>query len=234
MRVPGRKGHWFAAAAAATLAIVWLWPAGRSDGPVPLAPAVPALATSPTAPGLSLATAVQVAPGVEVAGDVPPGISREQWAALQAELRGRPDGPAELHRLADYFAWSDALRRFREARSAGTAAADLRLLAQALDDGLSERLRRSEVTAAEARQIESAVLEAIEPDPSLRADLLERWTAVHLAPPAAIDPRQAEFERRQSVIVAAWSAQPAEARDRNALARDLEALRRQTFAPGSP
>jgi len=183
--------------------------------------------------GPSGATAAPVAPAVQVAPAVPPGISSEQWAALQVQLRGRPDGPAELRRLGDYFAWSDALRRFREARLAGTAAADLRPLAQTLEEGLTERLRRSEVTAAEARRIEVALLEVTQPDRSRRADDLERWSAAHLAPPAAIDPRQAEFERRQSELVAAWSAQPAAARDRSALARELEALRQQSFGSGS-
>jgi len=221
------------AAAAAALATVWLWPADEPATPAPLS----AVATPPSmaaaAHGPSGATAAPVAPAVQVAPAVPPGISSEQWAALQVQLRGRPDGPAELRRLGDYFAWSDALRRFREARLTGIAATDLQALAQTLDEGLPERLRRSEVTAAEARQIESALLEAIQPDPSRRADQLERWSTAHLAPPAAVDTRQAEFERRQSELVAAWSAQPAAARDRGALARDLEALRRQSFGSGS-
>jgi len=236
MRLPERKTRWLVAAVATTLATAWLWPGGRTDravAPSPLTlravtapPARASTARDPTGP-----TAAPVALPVPVASDVPPGVSPAQWAALQAQLQGRPDGPAELRRLRGYFAWSDALRRFREGRLAGAPAADLRPLAQTLGDGLAERLRQSEVTAAEARQIEAAVLEAIEPDPSRRADELERWTAAHLAQPATIDPRQAEFERRQSVLVAAWSAQPAATRDRAALERDLEALRRRTFAP---
>jgi len=235
--MPQRRSRWLPAAAAAALAIAWLWPAARSGGPAATAPASPTAVATPapttTAQGLSSATAAPVGPAVHVTADVPPGISPEQWAALQTQLSGRPDGLPELHRLAEYFAWTDALRRFREARRGDAAVTDLRPLAQTLDDGLAERLRRSEVTAAEARQIESAVLEAIEPDTSRRAERLERWSAAQLAPPAPVDPRQAEFERRQSLLVAAWSAQPSAARDPSALARELEALRRETFAPGS-
>ena len=235
MRTPKRTG-WFVAAAAATLVTVWLWPVGRADGPPAPAPrsdVATAAAASPRAGGASPATTAALAPVVQVASEVPPGISSEQWAALQAQLRDRPDGPAELSRLGEYFGWSDALRRFREARLDGTSAADLRPLAQTLDDGLPERLQRSEVTAAEASRIESALLEAIEPDASRRADRLERWSAAHLASPAAVDTRQAEFERRQNELVAAWSAQPATLRNRSELERELEALRQQTFGPGS-
>ena len=68
------------------------------------------------------------------------------------------------------------------------------------------------------------------PDEAERGERLRQWAAAELAPPAPADPRQESFERRQAEIVAAWGAQPAAARDRAALERDLEALRRQSFA----
>jgi hypothetical protein len=164
--------------------------------------------------------------------DLPPGVSREQWAAIEAETTHRADGPAELQRLRSYLEWSDALRRFREARQAGAPAADLAALAQSLDDGLSERIRLTEVSAAEARQIKGATLEVTLADEALRAERLRQWAATELAP-AHADPRQATFEQRQGEIVAAWSALPAAARDRAALERELEGLRQQTFSAAS-
>ena len=62
---------------------------------------------------------------------------------------------------------------------------------------------------------------------------MQRWQAAGPAGafgPAAVDPRQAEFQSRQAALVAAWSARPAAARDSAALTRDLEALRRASFA----
>ena len=162
---------------------------------------------------------------------IPPGVTGAQWHQLQAELRGRPDGAAELRRLADYFAWSDGLHRLREARRAGAEADALRPLALAVDAGLPMRLRRGEVSAAEARQIKSATLELTLADPSERAIALQRWLAAEAAS-ARPDPRQAEFDQRQAVVVAAWAAKPA--RDRTALERELESLRSQVFGAPPP
>ena len=164
--------------------------------------------------------------------DLPPGLSREQWAAIEAEMTRRADGPAELQRLRTYLDWSDALRRFREARQAGVPATDLAALAQSLDDGLSERIRLTEVSAAEARQIKGATLEVTLPDEALRAERLRQWAAAELAP-AIADPRQPTFEQRQGEIVAAWSALPPAARDRAALERELDGLRQQIFSAAS-
>ena len=165
--------------------------------------------------------------------DLPPGVSREQWAAIEAEVGQRPDAPAELQRLRAFLQWSDALRRFREARAGGVPDADRLALAQVLAQGLGERIRNAEVSAGEARQIESAILELSVADEAERGERLRQWAAAELAPAAATDPRQAAFERRQVEIVAAWSALPPPARDRAALERELEALRQQSFATGT-
>lgn len=165
---------------------------------------------------------------------VPAGVTREQWDALQAEMRGRPDGAAQTRRLVAYLAWSDALRRFRDSRSAGASADDLLPLALALDDGLPARVRAREVSAAEARQIKSAILDITIADKSQRAGLLQQWLVAEF-PASPPDPRQVEFDRLQAPIVAAWSAQPPDARNSAALERDLEAARRQSFSsPSSP
>jgi len=162
--------------------------------------------------------------GVEVSETGP--NTDEQWAAIEAEVSKRPDAPAELQRLHAYLQWSDALRRFREAPAADRAA-----LAATIEQGLAERIRQGEVSAGEARQIESALLALTGADEAERAERLRQWAATELTAGAAADPRQAAFERRQAEIVAAWSAQPASARDPAALERELETLRRLSFAP---
>lgn len=165
-----------------------------------------------------------------LAPTIPPGVTGAQWQALRDELRAQPGGDAELRRIADYLAWSDLLRRFRAAQ--GDAAERLRL-ARALDAGLPARLRAGEVSAAEARQIEIALLDVMLDDPAERAPALQRWIAANTTP-ASTDPRQAEFERRQAAIVAVHPAQPPGTRDAAALERDLEALRREVFQAGAP
>jgi hypothetical protein len=162
-------------------------------------------------------------------GGVPPGVTPEQWSQIEGEMQHRADGPAELRRMAGFLVWSDGLRRFREARNAGVGAAELAPLAQELDDGLSERLRQRELSAAEARQVKSAILETTVADPAQRSALLRQWADAEFAAPVP-DPRQAAFERRQATVAAAWSAQPAAGRDPAALARDLDALRSQSFS----
>jgi hypothetical protein len=236
MQRAGSWRPWLAATAiVAALAGLWMLGGERESRPVAVAGAgaAPAPAPSPVAaapaPGGEPATVGEDTADRGV--DLPPGVSREQWAAVEADLAARPDGPAELARLRAYLQWSDALRRFREARQAGAADADVAALAQTLQAGLSERIRNAEVTAAEARQIEGAILAISVADEAERSERLRQWTAAELAPAAAADPRQAAFERRQGELVAAWAALPPAARDRAALERELEALRQQSYAP---
>ncbi|MCE9658193.1 MAG: hypothetical protein K8R60_06500 [Burkholderiales bacterium] len=220
------------------LAGIWLLGGERAAEPVaaaaPSRPAVP-VAPEPPLAAVPAAESVPATTAGSTAADrdreIPLGVSREQWAAVEAELGARPDGPAELGRMRAYLEWADTLRRFREARQAGAAEADVAALAQTLQAGLGERIRNAEVTAAEARQIEGAVLALSVPDEAERGERLRQWAAAELAPAAAADPRQAAFERRQVEIVAAWSALPAAARDRAALERELDALRQQSYAP---
>ncbi len=231
------RSRWLAAAAgAAALAVLGVgafFGAGTDDRPrVVVSAPPPAFHAAPPAIGDVRAAAAPVPAATSAEPEPPPGLSREQWAALVAEMKNRADGSAELHRLSGYFAWSDTLQRFRDARRAGAGADELRPLAQALDAGLAERLRRAEVSAGEARQIESAILAVTVADEAQRGERLQRWAATSFAPaaPTAPDPRQAAFERQQGEIVAAWSALPAAARDRAALARELEAARLRSFA----
>lgn len=222
-----RKRRLAAGAAVAAFAAMWV------IGSKPSAdPAARVAASRSAVPPASSATdhaspSVPVAPSV-AAGDVPPGVSRDQWAAIRDETLARADGPAELQRLSAYLRWSDTLRRFREARQGADAVA-ARALAEQVDRGLAARLRGRELSAAEARQLKAAVLEATQPDEALRAQQLQRWAANTFAT-AAPDPRQAAFVQRQNEIVAAWSGLPAADRDRAVLERQLEALRQQSFS----
>jgi len=207
---------------------------GAASQTVPIAPAAPATPAAIVAPAAEPSPPAAV---VAIAGvaNLPPGVSSEQWAAIEAELTPRPDAAAELQRLRSYLEWSDALRRFRDGHIGGATTPEQLALAREIEQGLGERVRRAEVSAAEARQIESAILTLSVPDEAERAERLRQWAAAELPPPAPADTQQESFERRQAEIVAAWAAQPAASRDPAALERELEALRRQSFAvPGGP
>lgn len=225
-RWPKTRHSLFIAAAAVALtglAIGWLTRPMSSNGPAALIrssvpPAAPADPTRVSPPG--------DATGATAAAATPPGVTPEQWQALQAQLLAQPRGAAELARIADYLRWSDLVQRLRVPI---VDSAERLRLARAVDAGLDARLRAGEVSAGEARQIKTAVLEVTQPDPAARTAELQRWTAAQ-ATPAQPDPRQAEFERRQAAALAAWSAQTTGTRDRAALERELEALRREVFA----
>ncbi len=113
-----RRRAALAAAACAVAAALWMgWPgpdalAGPDAAALPGARAVEAAAGAG-----SLRHGEPASPARQAFAEaIPPGVTGAQWHQLQAELRGRPDGAAELRRLADYFAWSDGLHRLREAR----------------------------------------------------------------------------------------------------------------------
>lgn len=163
------------------------------------------------------------------AATAPPGVTPAQWAELQHELAGRPD---ELARLQAYFGFADQLQRFRalprEDRGATRVA-----LAQALDAGLDERLRRRELGVGEARLIKIAVLQVLQPDAAQQAAQMQQWeqAMAAAAPPAdaAAAARDAEFQRRQAAVVAAWQARPAAERDPRQLEQQLNALRQASY-----
>ncbi len=231
--------------AALVLAVRAFMAGGADEPPAPSArqaqaPAAPQpLAQAPAEAGAVAA----VTPSPTAAAVEPPrpaGISSAQWSALRAEMAQRPDGAAELARLADYLNYSDAAQRFRRLRQDGDRSAELRALAEQLDAGLADRLARREMTAGEAQQIKAAVLEVQVDDPAERAQRLQRWRNEwqqqqrrDASPP---DPRQAAFLRSQDALVAAWQAQPPAQRDPRALEQQLEALRRNSFQtpPGGP
>jgi len=200
--------------------------------PVPVqAPAAQPVAT-PMAPA---------APSASTPIDVPPGVSADQWQQITAELSGRPDGPAELKRLHDYYTFADALQRFRALRTARPDDPALLPLARALDAGLSARVQRGEVSGPEGLLLKQAVLQVLETDDVQRAIQLRQWQQQALAVQQSQDAaqvadsaaRDAAFKRQQATIVAAWQARPPDQRDPRLLQQQLDALRRASY-PSTP
>lgn len=242
MSHPDPGSRWIVLASAALaagtlLGVAWVSRTVPVPAAAPMEAIAPPAEVRPTrehAPRLDPVAASTAAPA-SVGQPVPPGVSAAQWAALQAEMAARPDGAHELRRLADYLVWSDDLQRWRAGRAAPQASAEHGALALRIEAGLEERLLQREVSATEARLIKTALLQARLPDAEQWGDALQRWQA---AQPAGAfsqnpqqDPRQAEFQRQQAMLVAAWQAQPAATRDHQALTAQLEALRRSTYAP---
>jgi hypothetical protein len=161
----------------------------------------------------------------------PPGLTTAQWLRLQRELA---DQPAELQRVVDHLVFADVVRQFREQASGPAAAVgQARALALAIDQGLDSRLAQREMSLGEAHQLKAAVLNALHGEGKDSQAALARWLAAQPTPQHPGAARELAFQRQQAALVAAWSAQPAAQRDRQALEAQLEALRRSSFA-GAP
>ncbi|WP_395704175.1 hypothetical protein [Aquabacterium sp.] len=227
------------AGGAASALVVWALAARGVTGPPPRQdrPSQPVAGLAVSAARAAPVDASPPAPANIAEPPPPAGVSPAQWAALRAEMAQRPDGAAELARLADYLNYSDAAQRFRRLRQGGGTSPELRALAAQLDAGLPDRLARHEMTAGEAQQIKTAVLEVQVDDLAERTQRLQRWRddwrqqQQRQAPPP--DARQAAFLQRQDALVAAWQAQPPALRDPRALEQQLDALRRQSFPTSS-
>jgi hypothetical protein len=191
-------------------------------GPTAQAPARP-----PALPPAQLQPAAPTPP-VQASLPKPPGVSAEEWDVLKNELSGRPQ---ELRRLAGYYAFADALERYRSGHGNQSAAAR-QALARTLDASLDERLRQRELNIGEARMIKAAVLQELLADDAQRAAAMTRWQAEQLAANPAetahLRPER-DFLQRQAAIVSAWQARPAAQRDPQALERELDALRRSAW-----
>jgi hypothetical protein len=224
------------ALALAALALSTWWPVETSRPAAHHHPAVPVAALQPAAsPPAAAVPAFTAAASASPDSATPPGVTPAQWAQLQAELAGRADGPAELQRLASYFAFADASQRFRRLRREQPASPELVTLARQLDGTLAERLQRQELSAPEARMLKVALLEVLLSDPVQRERELQAWQASFQRPAAAADAaaRDAEFLRRQSELVAAWQARPPAQRNPRELEQQIEALRRTSYpTPG--
>ena len=239
---PRAKQLWAGCAALSVLvgvlAVGSIGPGGRvPDAAVDGAPAVQSAARM-LAPSTTAAAAPSPAAGrpAQAQPAQPPGIGAEQWQQLVEEMSARPDGAAELSRLAEYFGFADAVQAFRRARVQPGSPAELQALAQLIDAGLDTRLQRREVSGGEARALKTAVLEVLQPDLVTRQALLAQWQSrpAALSPAdAATQERDAEFMRQQAAIIAAWSKEPPADRDQRALEARLAALKQATYStPG--
>lgn len=210
-----------AAKTATTSAVAY--PFGK-DGP-----STPEAATPPAAPAASAAATKPAA------RSVPPGISAQQWQALVAELSAKPDGARELARLDKYFRFADTVRQFRDLNrtAAGEPTPALIALAQQIDAELDVHVAQRELSGSEAYDIKATLLEVLEPDADAADEKLERWARTlprgRTDDDRAAMQRDAEFERRRTALVQAWSAQPPAVRDPKALERDIQNLRQQIY-----
>lgn len=241
MRWPRALG-WGAAIAAGALAVVGLL---SLEAPAPAAPSGTAVAAggsafpgssgpAASAPAQAAASSPALPPAASrVIEDTPPGVSRDQWAALRQDMAQRADGPAELHRLADYFAFQDAVQRLRSLRQSQPDAPELKTLAQQIEQGLPVHLQRNELSAPEAQLIEIAALQVLQPDDAARQQALAQWRQQQARQSAAesgsLAAASTDFEREQARIVAAWRALPAGRRDPALLQQQLQALRERSF-----
>jgi hypothetical protein len=226
-------------------AVVWLRPAaGSSSTEVASgAPAQERHAAQPAMPRDAAAVAASARASAPVMAEAPaasrpaegtpPGVTPDQWQALQRDMAQRPDGPAELRRLADYFSYQDAVRRFRALRASQPEAPALAALAREIQQGLPVHLQRNELSAPEAQLIEIATLQVLQPDDAARQQALAAWRQQVLqqsgAEAAKFAAANAGFEREQARIVAAWQALPAAQRDPAVLQQQLQALRERSF-----
>lgn len=224
---------------AAIAVVVWTEPAAerlRADPQAAVANPNQPTATPEAALGTGLPTR---AAATATEPPRPSGISPAQWDALRREMSQRPDGAAELQRLAGYLGFAHAAQQFRAQRQAGASGPALQALARQIDEALPERLRQRELSAAEASRLKAAVLEVQVADATERARQLQQWQQAqreHLSRSApGTDAREPEFLRRQAALVAAWQAQPPAQRNPQQLQQQLDALRLASFpTPTTP
>jgi hypothetical protein len=224
-----RRSFFLLLAGAAALVVVGLRPwVGQDDDAsattlaLTTPGAVKTLDLAPTSPVPPLRAVAERRAAIS-ASPVPPGLSAEQWARVEARWQGRPDAAAERDRLYAYFSWQDAARRWRADPTDAVLAAEVRT-------GLPARLAQREVSAVEARQLEATLLAVLEPDPARREAALKAFDAAQpsAAPP---DARTRAFLREQAALVAAWRSTPTAQRDAAVLQTELDRLRRVHFTP---
>lgn len=217
----------------------WLWWPGAvptslaAPGPGPAAAGHAALPTVPPA-GPSTGAPRPSAPGqppLAPEAAPPPGMSAEQWQALQASLADHPQREAELARITTLMGFRHDVARLRALRREGHATPEWQALAQRVQAGLPARLAAREISAAEALALQAAVLEVLQPDAGRRAEQLTQWRASQAAaqPANAPDARELAFQRGQTALLAAWQAEPAAQRDPAQLQARIEALRHSLF-----
>lgn len=198
----------------------WAWPDEPGSAPQT---AVAESATRPE-PIHAEAAAPQAAPATR--SERPPHLSEAQWQELQRALADHPRREAEIRRISDYLVLQSRVQAFKEARDRKAPKAELAALARPLQEALPAHLGRGELAAAEALQLQAALLQATESNPEQVRVSLTAWRERWLQP-ATPDPRDRAFQHEQQALLARWQARGSG--DTQALERELEALRARHY-----
>lgn len=200
-------------------------PSPFGDGPVVAGPDAPPR-------GADGAPALPAAP--TGSSGIPPGMTADQWRQLNDALRDHPEREAEIARITSFVAFNSRVQQFHTQRTVGARPATLQPLAEQLQTEIGERLKRGELTLAEAENLETELLEVLETDTAARERSLAQWRSEHAATPGPeIDPREAEFGRQLAAAVENWQTLPEEQRDPQQLEAQLQAIRDSLY-PSTP
>jgi hypothetical protein len=174
-------------------------------------------------------------------GSVPAGLKPDEWRQINESLKDHPQRTQEIARAVGYLQYSRSLARFqglREQTKGGAPTDELRALATQLSDVLDERTANAEVSAAEAQLIKISLLEVLQPDAAQRHAELRTWQQTqeqqrlakrNTTIDAAVEAREAAFQREQDAIIAAWSALPEQQRTEQQLEAQLDTLHEKYF-----
>lgn len=193
--------------------------------------------TMPVRPVEALASGPAATPS-----DVPPDVPAEEWQRMKAALAATPDGEQQLERVGRYLTYQHRARKWQASKAAGEGVAARAELAQYLLEAMPGHVARREMTAGEAQQIATALLQDRISDPAalqyaVRAQL-EKVKAAQPAPDAGLQAeaqaRMAAYQRQEAAIVAQWQALPEAQRDPQWLEEQLEAARRAALTPLAP
>jgi hypothetical protein len=210
-----------------------LWLAARPDSPVMATAALsppPPLASLP-APALSTASAA----------GIPPDVPAEEWNQVVASLHATPDGDKDLPRVAEYLTFQHRAALWQQSKQSGAASSERAQWAHYLLDTLPAHVSRSEVTAFEARSLETELLQDSISDPAQLKQAVQqedqRLLAAQPRPDAqtAADQqaRLASYKKREAEVTAQWMAMAPASRDPKWLESQLDSARQQAFDGGN-
>ncbi len=166
---------------------LWAWMRPDDERELPVARSEPA---QPEVP--AKVTPAQQTPGgaPPVAGNIADADNTQALAratgwpsaeldALRAELRGQPQGEAEIRRVMAWLVFSSQWQAFDEQRRAAAPRETLRPLAMQLDAALPQHWRQGELTGAQAVQLKALLLDVLHADAAIRQAEMNRWLAEH-------------------------------------------------------
>lgn len=204
-------------------------PAASPAAPAPVARVggLPAEVRPPPAATTSAPEATT--PAVPSAAAPPEGLTAEQWAELQQSLADRPDREAELRRIVGLLRLQRQVETLRDDTSLPPA--QRQALARAIQAELPAQLNAGSVSAAEAMQVQAAVLQVLEPDPQRAEAELRAWRErLQLPTAGGVHPNAEAFEQAQRSLLQAYDQlSPEQRQQQPPLEQQLEQLRAQYF-----